>query len=81
MELNIEQARNGYILHWWEDQGEECVLENRLVCEDTEGAWGELEAAQKMLYAVLEYFGVYSSKHNRHNLVIKIEENENESGE
>jgi hypothetical protein len=54
------------------------VLENHVVCEDADGEFGELEAAQKMLNVVLGHFGVYHSEHNRKNLVIEIKENKME---
>ena len=71
--LTITKADNGYV----------CVAENGegsrvTVFEEAEGAEGEdaeLDAMESLLFFVKEYFNVFSSKHNKKNIIIKIESN------
>lgn len=74
--LTIKKVSNGYVLEYPDDLDDETrtTRENIiLVVEEQDREDGELEAAQKMLQEVKEYFGIYHSKHNKKNLVVKIE--------
>lgn len=74
--IGIMRVSNGYILKWYDEDEEDREFPQSMVIEEEEG--GELKAAQKMLWEVLEYFGIYYSKHNKRNLVVKIEGNKDE---
>ena len=75
-ELNIKNAQNGYIIEWEE---EEAGKQQEVIEEDDELTENrELDTMKRLLSLIKEYFGVYYSKHNKHNLVIKIE-NEKEA--
>ncbi len=72
-QLEIEGVSNGYII-----KGQSTDLDGVNVVEvilkpETEG--GDLEAMQKLLYKIKEYFGIYHSKHNKYNLEINIRKN------
>ena len=71
--LGIIRSDNGYILKWYEENNDGEKVPHALVVEESNDEGGELEAAQKVLRGVLDYFGVYYSKHNKKNLVVKIE--------
>ena len=71
--LGIIRSDNGYILKWYEESEDGQQIPHALVVEESDEEDGELKAAQKMLREVLEYFGVYYSKHHAKNLVVKIE--------
>lgn len=73
--MGIMRASNGFILKWYDEDDEGREYPQTLVIEEVDG---ELKAAQKMLWEVLEYFGIYHSKHNKENLVIKIEGEDDE---
>lgn len=74
--IGIIRASNGYILKWYDEDDEGNEYPQTLVIEEVDG---ELKAAQKMLWEVKEFFGIYYSKHNKKNLVVKIEgENEDQ---
>lgn len=49
-----------------------------VVFRDKEGR--ELFSARDMLWQVLEFFGVYYSKHNKSNLVVRVVRNKNHEG-
>ena len=69
--LVIKKARNGYILS---GKFADSDLVSDMVMEIPEKEFGEQEAAQKVLWEVLEYFGVYYSKHSKKNVVVAIKE-------
>lgn len=75
--LGIIRSDNGYILKWYEENEDGQQVPHTLVFEESE-VGGELEAAHKMVWEVLEYFGIYYSKHNKKNLVVKIEGDDDE---
>lgn len=70
----IVKAENGYVVNILQETNDDMVEIIASVYEDTGGATGELEATRAMLYAVAEYFGIYHSEHNKHNLEIRIVE-------
>jgi len=74
-ECNIKKVENGFILekHDNEDGGiMESVFEYK---EDLDGEDNDLEAVQRMLYELLEYFAIFYSKHNKKNIKVEIENN------
>jgi hypothetical protein len=77
-ELNIEKAQNGFVC-WWEDENDAGdTIQQRNVIEEPDTEDGELEGMEKLLSFIKEHFGVRYSKHNKKNLIIKIE-GENDS--
>jgi len=68
----IIKAENGYVFNIAQEVDDNTAEITSSVYEDTGGATGELEATKAMLYAVAEHFGIYHSKHNKHNLEIRI---------
>ena len=69
MEIQIEKVNNGYVCRYYEED-----VANKMVFEDDESETGELDCMVKLLYFVKEYFGIYNSKHNKHNIIIEVEE-------
>lgn len=67
-EVLIRKCENGYVIRHIEESNEKIPLE--VVFEERED---ELEPMRNVLYYIKEYFGIYYSKHNKQNLVIKIE--------
>ena len=70
--LQITKTKNGYILQGDFDQNG--TLQQYVVEESH-----PLAAEKKMLYDVLEYFGVCWSKHNDFNMSIKVVEKDDTS--
>ena len=74
--LKITKASNGYILQPMGDDHEE---EGMMVYEEDDlDEFGELEAMLKVLYGVIEHFGVYGSKHDAKRLRVVIVDREGE---
>ena len=76
-ELNIKKAENGFICEW-EDEEDGCgtVIKNEVI-EDNDTDFEEnieIDTMIKLLNKVKEFYGVHYSKHNKRNLVIKVEE-------
>ena len=71
--LEIKKISNGYILKGRFDDGE--IVTTHIIEEEDEED-SDLEAMEKLLWEVKEYFGIYYSKHNKKNLVIEIQKNE-----
>jgi len=67
--LEIKKVINGYILKG--KFGDSDIVEEVLI-EEKEN---ELFAMQELLYQIKEYFACYYSKHNKENLIIKVEKN------
>ena len=67
--LKISRAMNGYVVCF--DNGDMVVEE---VFEDEEEEFGELYSMEKVLWRVLNYFGVFGSKHDKKRIRIHIEE-------
>jgi len=72
--VTIEKGFNGYILIGRFGNSD---LEQKRVIEIPDTSIGELTAMGNLLTEIKEYFGLYYSKHNQKNLVIKIEDKEN----
>lgn len=78
-EITIKKANNGFICSWKEADEEDYIRTNQQVFEEeeeTEDSLEELKNMQKVLDFIKEHFGVHYSKHNKNNLIIKIEEGE-----
>ncbi len=74
MKLTITQADNGYILEYYDpeiketrhiavedlDKGVDCISNARLT--------------QKLLFEIMEYFGIFGSKHDEEQLRIVLED-------
>lgn len=56
--ISIEKISNGYILRWSEETERGAYREVIDVVEEDE-YMGDLEAAQSMLWLILEHFGIY----------------------
>jgi hypothetical protein len=77
-ECNIKKVQNGFILTRLDQEDMEDTVENKdYVFEYKEDITEDhdLEAVQRMLYELLEYFAIFYSKHNKKNIKIEIEEN------
>ena len=70
--LEIKKVNNGYILKGRFGNSENITEQ---VIEDNNIDNSKLEGMKNVLYEVMDYFAVYYSKHNKENLIIKIEEN------
>jgi hypothetical protein len=83
MKLEINRVDNGYVVNYSEDDNlKVCVFEEReediYQSEKNFGTYSlndNLTVMENLLYFVLEYFGVISSKHNDNNITINIEKN------
>ena len=71
--LQIVRASNGYILR---GKFGDTDIVSKYIIEISEKDNGELEAMQKLIWEIMEYFAVYYNKYNKKNLIVKIEENE-----
>ena len=75
--IDIEKVSNGYVVtEWTENEEGKPVMEPQTVFEEPDTETGELEAMQNLLWFIKETFGVMHSKHNKRNLVVEIQENE-----
>ena len=75
----IVKAENGYVLNTTQERDDNMVGIISQVFESPETKIGELDATKNLLYAVAERFGVTHSKHNKHNLEIRITGKEDEN--
>lgn len=75
-EIKVKKVTNGYLAEWWEDGDDNAFTEFQQVFEEPDNETGELEAMQNLLWFIKETFGVMHSKHNKRNLVVEIQENE-----
>lgn len=69
----ITKAKNGFIIENnsddnYEDKG------TQVIEEDKQDEHGELKSMENMLYELKELFGCFYSKHNKKNIIIKIED-------
>jgi len=78
-ECNIKKVENGFILTRLDQEDMEDNVENKDYVfeykEDLDGEDNDLEAVQRMLYELLEYFAIFYSKHNKKNIKVEIENN------
>ena len=73
-EINIRKADNGFIASWKEELEEgDYIKTMQQVFEEEDDELGELKNMNNVLRFVKEHFGVYHSKHNKYNLSVKIE--------
>jgi hypothetical protein len=75
--ITIRRVDNGYIARYPDFDDEEPTICETVFAEDEQG---RLETARSLLYHVLEYFGICHSKHNKQNIVVRIEPNDPEQG-
>ena len=68
--LIIESTDNGYILS---GKFENSDAISKIVIQDNAESDSDLDTMSALLHEVKEYFGIYYSKHNEKNLMIKIE--------
>jgi len=66
--LLIESANNGFILHCAEVDAEGIPYYRKQVIEDKGDEYSNLKTAQQLLWDIMDYFSIYSSKHNKYNL-------------
>lgn len=69
---------NGYTLSWKDELEEGKLVDRSLVVEEND--WdesSEAKAAHDLLWEVLEYFGVFGSKHDRVRPRVKLEHGDN----
>jgi uncharacterized protein (UPF0262 family) len=71
--LEIKKVTNGYIV---KGKFNDSKIANEVVIEEEEQSKSELLAMQQLLFLVKDYFACYNSKHNKENLIIEIEKNE-----
>jgi hypothetical protein len=67
--LEIKKVNNGYIL---KGKFENSDIVTERVFEENYLDHPKLEAMKTILYEIMEYFGIYNSKHNTHDLKIEI---------
>ena len=76
MKLTITQADNGYILDYYDEE----IKEQRFIAiEDVSQGIDTISGArltQKLLWEIMEYFGIFGSKHDTEKIKIVLE-NEN----
>lgn len=84
-EIKIRKVENGFICSWKEEsENEDNLLLNKQVVfetkeENTEDInLDEYKNMQNVLDFIKEHFGIHYSKHNKSNLIIKIEKNEDD---
>ena len=68
----ITKGINGYVMTHQEELDDGETREEIQVFEEPDIEAGELEAMRSLLRAVMDFFGVYYSTHNQHNLIIEI---------
>lgn len=76
-EIKIRKAVNGFVVEH-ESEGEIEGKVETVIEEDENDEFGELETMKNLLYFIKEHFGCYYSKHNKKNVNIEIEEQDNE---
>ena len=72
--LVVEKTNNGFLL---KGRHGDTDIDSTMIIEEPENEDGELKTMERVLYEVKEYFGVFYSKHNKENIIIKIEKNKN----
>jgi hypothetical protein len=68
----IISADNGFVLVTEESDNEGRTRLSQQVFEVGESESGTLEAMRSLLYAVIEYFGLFGSKHDKYRLRVII---------
>jgi len=72
--LVIRKVSNGYILAGKFGNSD---MTGEMVIDDKD----ELKAMQNVLFEVMEYFGVYGSKHDEERLYVEVRKQEDEDSE
>jgi len=52
--------------------------ENKFEGSEQTPSLAELEAFQNLIFELMDFYGIYYSKHNKYNLIVKIEGNNDE---
>ena len=68
----IRACDNGFIVEWREGAGDGTLIPHSMVFEEEDSETGGLDAMCELLQFIKEHFGVYWSKHNKHNLEIEV---------
>jgi len=81
MRLVIEKVNNGFVL---DKEPEVEGFNNITVVEEIQDPFdstneNELKTVQNLLYEIMEYYGVFNSKHNKYRLDIEIVNQEEET--
>ena len=77
-ELNVKRVANGFILKYDEELDEGTKIITEQIVEEDDTASGELEAAKRMLWQVLDHFALGGSKHDTKRIVICYRNDEGE---
>lgn len=72
-EINIRKADNGFICSWKEELEEDYIKTMQQVFEEEDDELGELKNMINLLNFIKEHFAVIYSKHNKYNINIKLE--------
>ncbi len=86
-ELLIRKVDKGFVVRRLEEldgkEDDTSIEEKSIVFqerdENMESLENDLESVRDMLYYVLEYFGIFHSKHNEKNIKIEVETNDNKN--
>jgi len=79
--LEIRKAENGFVVKWWEELENDKWNELVRVFEETGEDEDELDAAEALLYFVLEHFDLRGSKHDQRRITIDITDKREEGEE
>lgn len=77
-QITISKVDNGYILEWEDEaeiaeQGEQVTfIKHKVLIEEQDTEFGEIESMQKVLIKIRDYFDVNYSKHNQKNIEVEI---------
>ena len=74
--IEAEKVSNGFVASFWEEPDEGRYVKQSMVFEEPETESGELEAMKNLLWFIKDHFGLNWSKHNKQNLNIEIQGND-----
>lgn len=77
MRYNIETADNGWIISWWDEDGEESVQHSKVfeIPEDFDTMREDPQTLIDLLYFIKEEVcGQYYSKHKSKNVMVRFED-------
>jgi len=72
--LTIERVDNGYLLEFpntYEDDDAVPTTRREVIAED-DGRWGGIEAGQRLVWRIMEFFDLTGSKHDERRLEVSI---------
>lgn len=75
-DLRITKGENGYRCNWLEDLEDDQAKIYETVFEEEESEHGEIEAFERLLWFIVEHFGMVGSKHDARRIRITTENNE-----